>query len=101
MSSSKDNVFFNVAAGLLLMAAAAKLYSAGGSAYVLQVQDRLLHLGYRPLMVAAGLLEVAAAVFLLKCASGLRRALALLWLSANFAFYHLGHHLLGIHTCPC
>jgi hypothetical protein len=101
MNTKNENWFFNLAAAMLLLTALAKLFSAGGNARVLHAQDQLLHLGYRPLMISAALLEVAVAVFLLKGRSDLRRYLVLLWLSANFISYHLGIYLLGLHTCPC
>ncbi len=93
--------FFKSAAALLVVTAFAKLYSAGGSARILRIRDALLHVGYRPLMVLAALLEITIPVFLLRSRSELRRALALLWLSANFIIYHFGNYLIGVHLCPC
>ena len=39
--------------------------------------------------------------FLIQSRSELPRSLVLLWLSANFLFYHLGNYALGVHLCPC
>ncbi len=93
--------FFNSSAAILVLAGAAKLYSATGTARVLEVQDQMLHLGYRPLMVSAGVVEMAVAALLLTSRSDFKRSLVLLWLSGNFLFYHWGSQLLGFHTCPC
>lgn len=98
MSSSDRNWFDESAAVMLLMTALAKLYSSGGNSRVLQIQDKLLHVGYRPLLIAAALIEVTVALFLLGNRSELRRSLLLLWLSANFLCYHLGNFILGYHT---
>lgn len=101
MNSKEENWFYKFAGALLLLTALAKLYSSGGSAKILQVQDQLFHLGYRPVLILAALVEIPVAVFLLKSRSDLRRSLVLLWLSSNFIAYRLGNYLLGIHTCPC
>lgn len=101
MSSKDENIFFRIAAALLMVTAMAKLYSAGGSARVLQVQDQFIHLGYRPVMIVVALIEIVVATFLLRSRSDLWRSLVLLWLSSNFMGYRLGSYLLGVHLCPC
>ena len=101
MKLEDENWFFKSAAALLVVTAAAKLYSAGGGARILRIRDALLHIGYRPLMLLAALLEIAIAVFLLRSRSELKRSLVLLWLSTNFLLYHLGSYLIGVHLCPC
>lgn len=101
MNSKSETWFYGSAATMLLLTAAAKLYSAGANTRILATVDPLSHLGYRPLMIAAACLEVVVAVFLLKSQSTVRRSLVLLWLTANFITYRLGNYLLGIQTCPC
>jgi len=101
MNPKSDKWFFNFSGATLLLTSLAKLYSAAGHAKVLAVQDQLLHLGYRPLMILTATVEVAVAVFLFKGRSDVRRCLVLLWLSGNFLFYHLGNYLLGVQLCPC
>jgi hypothetical protein len=86
---------------MLLVTAVAKLFASGGHSRVFQVHDELLQIGYRPLLIAVGLVEIGAAYFLFKSRSELRRSLILLWLSTNFLCYHLGNYLLGFHRCPC
>jgi len=88
MNPKNDKWFFNFSGATLLLTSLAKLYSSAGHAKVLAVQDQLLHLGYRPLMVLTAGLEVAVAVFVFKSRSDVRRCLVLLWLSGNFMFYH-------------
>lgn len=51
MISRDEKWFYRSAAAMLLLTALAKLYSSGGNARILEVQDQLLHLGYRPLMI--------------------------------------------------
>ncbi len=101
MNAKTDEWFFRFSAGALLLTALAKFYSAGGNAGILKIQDALLHIRYRPLMVSAGVLEIAVAVFLLRSHSVLKRSLVVLWLSANFIAYHVGTYWLGVHLCPC
>ena len=101
MNSKHEIWFYRTAAGMLLLTALAKLYSAEGSAKVLQIQDQLLHLGYGRVMVLAALIELGTAALLVLIRSDLKRSLMLLWLSSNLIAYRLGNYLLGIHTCPC
>jgi len=102
MNSKKEtNWFFKASAVMLVLTAMAKLYSSFGSAKVLVVQDELLHLGYRPLLISVALLEIGVAAFLIRGRSDFRKCLVMFWLSGNFLSYHLGNYLLGIHLCPC
>lgn len=77
------------------------MYSSAGSVKILQVQDALLHVGYRPLILSAAVLEIGMAAFLLNNRNTLLRSLVLIWLSGNFLFYHWGGYLLGVYLCPC
>jgi hypothetical protein len=101
MNSENGKWFFNFSAAMLFLTGVAKLYSSAGTARILNIQDQLLHLGYRPLMISTGILEVSVGVFLLMNHNNLWRCLVLLFLSANFLFDHAGNYLLGIHLCPC
>jgi hypothetical protein len=101
MNSEHKTLFFRITAGLLVVTSVAKLFAATGSAKVLEVYDQLLRVGYRPLMISVGLLEIAVALFLFKSRSDMKRCLVLLWLSANFLLYHFGNYILGVHLCPC
>lgn len=94
-------LFFTTASILLLLTAAAKLYSATGDAQALGAIDKLLHLRYWQIMVGTGLLEIGVAIYLLRSQNIARRALLLLWLSSNFMAYKMASHYLGIKLCPC
>jgi hypothetical protein len=83
MNPKANSNFYRWTAAALVLTAIAKLYSAGGSARILHVRDPLLHLGYRPVMILAALLEIAVAVFLFRGRSELRRSVALLWLTCS------------------
>ena len=98
---SRHATFFSISAAVLFVTALAKLYSSGGSAKILALQDQLLHIGYRPLMVFAALFELGVGAVLLWSGNDLKRSLALLWLSSNFMAYRFGNYLLGVHICPC
>jgi hypothetical protein len=101
MKPGKYNLLFNVASALLTLTSLAKILALAGHAKILEMQDPLLQLGYRQLLILVALVEVGVAVFLLKSPSDLERGLTLMWLSSNFLFYHLGNYFLNIHLCPC
>ena len=101
MQFRNENAFFSSSAGILLLTAAAKVYSAAGDAKILSATDELLNLRYWFLMVALGVLEVLVATYLIVSHHPLRRSVLLLWLTANFMTYHFGNHLFGLKTCPC
>ena len=63
MTSKEERWFYSSAAWLLLVTAAAELYALGGSARILALPDKLLHVGYRPLMVFAAALNRGRHVF--------------------------------------
>jgi hypothetical protein len=63
MNHPNNNVFFRSNAWILFLTALAKVYSTIGTAHVLGIQDQLLHVGYRPLMLFAAMVELVAAAF--------------------------------------
>jgi hypothetical protein len=93
--------FINSAATLLILTAAAKLYSAAGSARILTVTDPLLHMRYRYVMGAVGLIEVAVAFYLLMGRHVLAKSWLVFWLSSNFILYRFGNAFLHVRLCPC
>ena len=101
MQSRLLTVFVRSTAILLLLTAGAKLYSAGGSARILTATDPLFHLTNRELMLAAGLLEAAIAVYLLAGRSRVAQTFLIFWLSANFILYRFGLHFIHHKVCPC
>jgi len=96
--------FFVSAAGILLVAAAAKFASAAGSAKILDVKDPVLRVNNRLVMIGVGIVEVSVAGWLLR---GRRRspdtrlALPVMWLAANFVGYRVAVDLAGVKMCPC
>lgn len=88
-------------AALLLLTAAAKLYSASGTVRILTATDPLLHLNYRHIMVAVGLLEAGIAVYLLKGHNVMAKTWLIFWLSSNFILYRFGNAFLRVKLCPC
>jgi hypothetical protein len=93
--------FLRSAAALLVIAAAAKLYSAAGSARILTVPDPLVHLTYRTLMIGLGALETAIAAYLVCGRHTLAKLWLVFWLSSNFLMYRCASAHLHIHMCPC
>ncbi len=96
--------FFVSAALLLSITGTAKLYSATGTAKILFLQDPILHINNRVLLLSLGLLEVAIGLYALSHrnrGNDLRLAFLLCWLSGNFIGYRVAVTLLGVTTCPC
>jgi hypothetical protein len=97
-------LFLVSVATVLFLTAAAKLYSATGTARILSLADPLLHVNNRALLITVGLLEAAIAVYLLFARNErrhLRDATVVLWLSSNFIAYRLSIHFMGVSVCPC
>ena len=101
MRSRFSKLFYSSAGVLLLLTAAAKLYSVTGHARLLCLNDSFTHIPHRELMVAAAVAEVAVASLLLFGRRPLMPALALLWLSGNFILYRIGSAAMGVEYCPC
>ncbi len=95
--------FLYSSAAILLVTALAKLYSAAGTSKMLTYPDPLLHIKYKPLLVGAGFFELAVVAVLLLSRNDRLKYLSLLWLSLNFALYHMGYAILGLpqKLCPC
>ncbi len=94
-------LFIYSTAALLLLTAAAKLYSATGTVRILTATDPLLHLRYRAIMVMIGLLEAVIALYLLWGRNLLPKAWLVFWLSSNFMLYRFGNGFLHVRLCPC
>ena len=104
MTARITRLFLVSVATVLFLTAAAKLYSATGTARILSLADPLLHVNNRILLAALGLVETAVAAYLLLVrgeASQLRAVTVVSWLSSNFIVYRLGIHFMGVNTCPC
>lgn len=80
----------------------AKLYSAAGEARILAVRDPLLLLTNRELLLAAGLLELAVAAYLLFGRNARIKLWLLAWLGVNFLLYRLALAWIAPgKPCPC
>jgi len=97
------NIFLYSSAAILLVTALAKLYSAAGTSKMLTYPDPLLHIEYKPLLLAAALFELAVVAIVLLSRHDRLKYLSIFWLSLNFALYHLGYVLLRLpqKLCPC
>jgi hypothetical protein len=87
---------------ILTLTASAKLYSATGHAAILAVPDALLGASNHSILIAAGVLELAVAAFLLLSEDCINRCLCILWLALNFTLYRVG--MFWLHPgklCPC
>jgi hypothetical protein len=103
-SITKDSffkLFLYSTAALLLVTAAAKLYSATGTHRILGTSDPLLQVNYRAIMSGVGLLESAIAFYLLMGRSLMAKSFLVFWLSSNFMVYRFATDFLGIKMCPC
>jgi hypothetical protein len=93
--------FIYSAALVLILTAAAKFYSATGSARILTATDQVLHLTYRRVMLLAGSLEIAIGAYLIVGRNSTAKIWLVLWLSGNFLFYRCVTDFLGVKVCPC
>lgn len=95
--------FLSSVAILLFVTGLLKVFSAGGTARILDQPDPLLLLNVRNVLLGSALVEIAVAVYLLVATNNALRSLFLvLWLGVSFLLYHL--LLLIIHPgkpCPC
>lgn len=96
-----QRAFVLSSATVLLLTAAAKLFSVTGDARILAAPDAVFLMPNRWLMALAALLEAGLAAYLF-CGTRLtRKLMAIGALSVNFALYRFGNWLLGAVTCPC
>jgi hypothetical protein len=87
---------------ILVVTASAKLFSASGSAPLLDYPDPLFGLANRHLMILVGLIELGVAVGLLSALDIRRKHLLLAWLSTSFLVYRLAFYVLNPDkSCPC
>jgi len=94
--------YLNAVVVVLLVTAAAKLYSATGTAIVLDVPEAPLPLSYRQTLVLVGLLEVAVAGVILFCRGNTVKLVSVAWLGSNFVLYRVASALLTVgRPCPC
>ena len=89
-------------AWILLATSLAKIYSAGGTARVLDLIDALLPITNRQTLWLVGLIEMAIVFALLLGRNEPVKLTCIAWLGCNFALYRLGVMFLTVNKpCPC
>jgi len=87
---------------MLLLTAVAKIVSSGGNAGALNVNDRVFGLPNSYLLLLAGLVEGAAAIFCFIGKSRRMQVAILAWLASVFLLYRLNLWAQGYRgLCPC
>ena len=66
----------------------------------MDIQDELLLLRNRELVMGAGILEIVVAIVLFRGRNTIFSAAILLWLTSNFVLYRLGMHITGTTLLP-
>jgi len=94
--------FTSSAAVILAITGAAKVWSAFGDMKVLALLDPITGLAFGHLMLAAGIIEVVAAMFCVFNNSIKLRIFVIAWLVTNFVIYRIGLWAVGWQKpCSC
>jgi hypothetical protein len=97
-----QKAFLYSVVAILVVTAAAKLYSATGSLRILDRADPLLMLSNRQVFLLVGLIELAVAGYLLWGRVASLKLLSTAWLGTMFAVYRVGLWWTGPHgSCGC
>jgi len=89
-------------AWILIATSLAKIYSAGGTAQILDLTDALLPITNRQTIRVIGLIEIAIVFALLLGRNETVKLTCIAWLGCNFALYRLGVMFLTVsRPCPC
>lgn len=94
-------IFLRSCAFCLALASAAKLFSAAGSAKILDLDDPLLGVTNRNLMNIVGCCEFGGVVYLFISNSVVWRSGICLAFGINFSLYRIWSLFLGVKVCPC
>lgn len=94
------NTFLYFAGVVLFLTAVGKLIAAGGSSRILNVEDPLLMLSNKQLMIAVGVAELALAGYLFFGKNILLKTGLVTWLATNFGLYKIGLVWIGARK-PC
>ena len=87
---------------ILAVTSAAKLYSATGTAKILDVPEGLLPMSVRQALWLVGCIEAAIALLVLIGRNPSIKLVLVAWLGANFVLYRLATVLLTVgKPCPC
>src|SRR6266478_9700211 len=86
---------------LLLVTGPAKLYSATGTAKVLDIPEALLPMSIRQALWLTGLIEVVIAAYLFFGKTEKIKLVCVAWLGGNFLLYRIAAALLAVgKPCP-
>jgi hypothetical protein len=97
-----ERCFIYSAMAALAVTAVAKLYSATGSARLLDRADPLLLLTHRHVIILVGWIELAVAAYLLLGRERILKLLSVAWLASMFAAYRAGVWWIGApKACGC
>jgi hypothetical protein len=97
-----EKFFVHSVAAILLLTALAKVFSAGGSARILSLNDPLLMIPTRSVLLLAAVVELGVAAFLLRAGRTEGNCLLVLWLGTVFIAYRLFLAWLAPgQPCPC
>lgn len=100
--ASKVAKWFIISAGLiLLITAAAKLYSAGGTAPILASQEPIFEIPSRYLILIAASAELMVGAICLMPRLRLLAVRLVAWLATMFAVYRVGLWLVDYRPCSC
>jgi hypothetical protein len=92
--------FIFTSAAILFLTAMAKIWAACGSAKILALEDPIIGISFRHLILAASILELIVSVVCIVSKSQ-KLALGLIaWLTTNFLAYRIGVWWVGWHR-PC
>ncbi len=96
------NVFRISAIAILVLTAAAKLFSVGGDAVLLELPDPVFGLKYRHMMVLMGLAEILVAAMIFWLGNSQRSLVAIQGFSAAVLVYRVSVEMVGPGAlCPC
>jgi len=98
----KCRFFISSVALVLLVTSLAKLYSATGTAPVLELPEALLPMSNRQMFMCAGLVELITAAYLWLGNSEVIKLVWIAWLGGNFVLYRVASVLFVVgRPCPC
>lgn len=87
---------------VLCLTSIAKLYSATGSAKILDLTEALLPLTNRQTLLLLGAIELVIALALVLGRNDAVKLICIIWLSSNFVLYRVASFLLVVgRPCPC
>lgn len=94
--------YISSVAWVLVFTGLAKLYSATGTAKVLELPEALLPMSNRQMLLFAGLIEIGVAFYARFGKIDLAKLVCIAWLGGNFMLYRIASILFVVgKPCPC